>query len=121
MTSPRGKSKVIATRNFEQNLEHIERFLEDAGAAFRFEQLVDDLLERVVPALERTPRIGAPIGQASVPAEAAVLFERILLRLKAREARTLVRGDFVLLNIVSDGVVHLVAMKHHREGAFRIT
>src|SRR5437660_7646247 len=51
---------VKVTGNFERNLEDIEHFLGQAGATEAFDSLLSELLESVVPNLERFPQIGRP-------------------------------------------------------------
>lgn len=53
---PVGKS----TANFERNLEEIERFLIEAEEPQAFDGLLDELLDTVIPNLERFPEIGGP-------------------------------------------------------------
>ncbi len=114
------KTRVLVTHSFELDLERIERFLTGIGAAHRVDELVDDLVELVIPLLERLPRVGHLFHDRLLDEEGRVLFDRMKRRLDTREARTLVRGDFIVLYLVSDSVVHLVGARHHREGGFRL-
>lgn len=57
------------TSNFERNLEEIERFLTEPEAPQAYDGLLDELLETVIPNLERFPGMGRPfmqIGRAHV-------------------------------------------------------
>ena len=118
MTKRRRKSRVIVTRGFELDIERIDRFLDRSAATHRLDELLEDLQERVIPLLERTPRVGPRFVRSTLSAESGLLFERIVARLRAREARTLVRGDFMLVYVVSDEATHLVGLRHHRESGF---
>ena len=115
----RRKLRVLATRGFERDLERIERFLESTGHAAGLDTLLDDLEGRVIPLLERTPRIGPPLQTLKLAADARLLLERVQSRLGANEARTLVRPDFVVLYVLGERVVHLVSVRHHRESGFK--
>ncbi|MBL8951116.1 MAG: type II toxin-antitoxin system RelE/ParE family toxin [Myxococcaceae bacterium] len=107
------------TAAFERNLARIEQVLDDAGASQRFEELVDDLLERVIPLLESTPALGAPLSNHTLTEESRLLLDKISRQVSATAARQLVRGDFVMLYVVSEQRVHLLAVRHHREANFR--
>ncbi|MFZ4538115.1 hypothetical protein [Propionivibrio sp.] len=48
------------TANFERNLEGIELFLTELEAPQAFDDLLDELLETVIPNLERFPEMGSP-------------------------------------------------------------
>jgi hypothetical protein len=113
-------TEVVITRNFELDLERIEKFQVSAGTAQRIDELVDDLFERTLPLLERFPDAGPPYDRNKLPHAAELVLRRVEARLKARQVRSLVRGDFVLLYIVSKDRVYLVCIKHHREAHFRL-
>ena len=52
------KPVVRLTANFERNLADIERFLTEAAAPHAFDGLLDELLDTVIPNLERFPGLG---------------------------------------------------------------
>ena len=54
------KTVVKFTANFERNLESIELFLTEVEAPQAFDGLLDELLETVIPNLERFPKMGTP-------------------------------------------------------------
>ncbi|MCM8622001.1 MAG: type II toxin-antitoxin system RelE/ParE family toxin, partial [Candidatus Accumulibacter sp.] len=54
------KPVVKFTANFERNLEEIKRFLTDTEAPQAYDGLLDELLEMVIPNLERFPDMGRP-------------------------------------------------------------
>lgn len=116
----RSKTKVVITHSFELDLERIAAFLTRVGAAHRIDELANDVIEGVIPMLERVPRVGQLFHDQILDEEGRLLFERIMRRLAAREARTLVRGDFVVLFLLGDVTVHLVGARHHREAGFRL-
>ncbi|MCX7158810.1 MAG: type II toxin-antitoxin system RelE/ParE family toxin, partial [Proteobacteria bacterium] len=57
---PAVRPTVRVTENFERNLADIERFLTDAEAPRAYDALLDELLDTVIPNLERFPGIGRP-------------------------------------------------------------
>ena len=52
------KLVVKLTANFERNLADIEYFLTEAGAPHAYDALLDELLDTVIPNLERFPGMG---------------------------------------------------------------
>src|SRR4030067_8715 len=52
------KPVVRLTANFERNLAYIERFLTEAEAPQAYDALLDELLDTVIPNLQRFPGIG---------------------------------------------------------------
>lgn len=119
MKSRGGRVRLGITRGFEGDLARIQDFLEGVGAAGRVDAFLEDLERQVIPLLKRTPHLGAPLRTDALPPEGQLLFARLRPRLKGREARTLVRSDFVLLYVVGDDGVWLVSVRHQREAGFR--
>ena len=63
---------VRLTANFERHLFDIEQFLAEAEASQAFDTLIDELLDTVLPNLERFPDLGRPFFNRAVrSAEAA--------------------------------------------------
>ena len=54
------KPVVRLTANFERNLESIELLLTEVEASQAFDGLLDEMLETVIPNLERFPKMGRP-------------------------------------------------------------
>ena len=52
------KPVVRLSANFERNLADLERFLTEAGAPQAYDALLDELLDTVLPNLERFPGMG---------------------------------------------------------------
>ena len=50
--------RVLFTENFDKNLKSIRRFQEEREAEQLFDQLVNELLETIIPNLERFPDMG---------------------------------------------------------------
>lgn len=114
-----GKSKVRVTRNFEQNLEDIRRFLTESEAPQAFDGLLDHLFATVIPNLERFPAIGVDfMARQTLSLEGRTLHERLLTRLENAILREYIFGDYLVLYAVLTGKIYLLAIKHHRQLTF---
>lgn len=60
------KLVVKLTANFERNLADIERFLAETEAASAYDALLDEMLDTVIPNLERSPGMGCPFLSRTV-------------------------------------------------------
>jgi plasmid stabilization system protein ParE len=60
------KCAVKFTVNFERNLADIERFLVKAEAPQTYDALLDELIDTVIPNLERFPGLGRPFFNRAV-------------------------------------------------------
>ena len=89
-----GLMTIKQTANFERNLADIEAFLTEADAPQAYDALLDDLLNTVIPNLERFPGLGRPFFNRAIgSAEAA----NAIAALKTKLAlRTLTLPKFVL-------------------------
>ena len=111
---------VKVTANFERNLDSIRDFLVSSDAAQAFAALIESLTDRVIPAMERFPDIGADFtARAPLSREGQVLFDR-LVALAGSEAdvRQWIEGDYVILYLVRGGSIFLLSIKHHRQLSF---
>jgi len=108
------------TANFERNLDQIREFLSAADAPAAFDALIDHLIERVLPALETFPDIGADfMARAPLSREGHVLFERLAaLAGSGAEVRQLIEGDYIVLYLVRGTSLYLLSIKHHRQLSF---
>jgi hypothetical protein len=52
------KIRVELTANFERNLDAIEAFWQECGAPHAYDDLLAELLQKVIPNLEQHPRFG---------------------------------------------------------------
>lgn len=115
------KLVVKFTANFERNLEEIERFLNEAEAPAAFDGLLDELLETVIPNLERFPAMGRPflrrqIHSVEVTNAVAVLTEKLASLTSEPDAiREYVLKHYLLLYAPIDGAIHLLAIRHQRQ------
>lgn len=113
--------RVGKTRNFEANLLELEDHAERHGAAQRFDRLLHDLSTRLIPLLAETPGVGAPFRTEHLrSAEALFVLERMVRKLKGSELRQIVSGQFLVLYLVGARSVQLLAVRHHRQGGFRL-
>lgn len=118
------KHTVKITANFERNLEDIERFLNEAGVPRAYDGSLDELLETVVPNLERFPDMGRPfLGREARSVEVANALAVLHAKLSAslgddHALREYVLKDYLLLYAVIDGAVYLLTIRHQRQLSF---
>lgn len=118
MADPR--FRIEATASFLERLEAIEAFLVEAGAAFAYDRLIDDLRSTVVPNLARFPRIGR-LYLDNPPQSAEALAQFASLPAGAADTlREYLHGDYLVLYALSepDRVIHLLSIRHHRQISF---
>ena len=121
----RAKKPVVKfTANFERNLEEIERFLIEAEAPEAFDGLLDELLETVIPNLERFPEMGRPFFRQLIRSvEAANAVAALKEKLATLTAETDAIREYVLkhslmLYAVIGGTIYLLAIRHQRQRSF---
>ena len=118
------KPAVKFTANFERNLEDIERFLSEAEASQAFEGLLDELLETVIPNLERFPEMGCsfmarqPRSVESTNALATLRTRLSTLTPDTDALRDYVLKDYLLLYALIGGTIYLLAIRHQRQLSF---
>ena len=115
---------VQLTANFERNLEDIERFLIEADTAQAFDDLLDELLETVIPNLQRFPDMGRQFLARSLRSvettNALETLQAKLLELTSDSAalREYILADYLLLYVQIEGIVSLLSIRHHRQLSF---
>lgn len=73
---------VKLTRNFERNLDDIERFLDENEATRAFDLLLDELADAVIPNLESFPKMGRPfLDRPALSVEATNRVEKLRTQL----------------------------------------
>lgn len=90
---------VKLTANFEQNLQEVEAFLSEAGLSQAFDALLDELIDTIIPNLERFPEMG-----------------RLFLDRPARSveaANSIARLDKQLRAVTDDGDIREYVMTHY--------
>ena len=115
------KLVVKLTANFERNLADIEGFLTEVDAP---DGLLDELLDTVIPNLERFPGMGRLFlnrAVGSVEATNALIALRTKLKAVLAEPaglREYVMDHYLVLYVQIDGAIHLLSIKHHRQLSF---
>ena len=118
------KLVVKLTANFERNLADIEAFLTEADAPQSLDGLLDELLDTVIPNLERFPGMGRPfLNRAVGSVEASNALTALRAKLKAvlaepADLREYVMDHYLVLYVQIDGNIHLLSIKHHRQLSF---
>ena len=114
---------VKFTANFERNLGGIQQFLGDAQAPQAFDALLDELLDTVVPNLERFPDMGRrfmsrPVRSVEVSNELAKLQKQLAAIAQDGEVREYVMTHYLVLYARLESSVYLLSIKHHKQLAF---
>lgn len=114
---------VKFTANFERNLADIEAFLRQMEAPQAFDDLVDELVEVVVPNLERFPGLGRLFLQRQVrSAEGAHSVDLLTRQLQAiapeGEIREYVMTHYLVLYARIKKTVHLLSIRNQRQLSF---
>lgn len=118
------KSVVKLTSNFERNLADVEQFLAKAEAPRAYDALLDELLDTVIPNLERFPDIGRPfLTRATRSVETTIALEALRAKLAAMTTdlealREYILADYLVLYAKLDGLIYLLAIRHHRQISF---
>ena len=118
------KPIVRLTTNFERNLADIEHFLTEAEAPQAYDALLDELLDTVIPNLERFPGIGRPfLANAARSVETTNALEALHAKLSAltpdpEALREYILDHYLLLYATIDANLYLLAIKHHRQLSF---
>ena len=112
------------TANFERNLEGIEFFLTEVEAPQAFDGLLDELLETVIPNLERFPEMGRPFlarqarSVETTNALATLRAKLLALTPDVDALREYVLKDYLLLYAPIGGTIYLLAIRHQRQLSF---
>lgn len=116
------KSKLAAvklTANFEANLAGIEQFWNEADAPLAYFKLINEVLDTVIPNLERHPRMGRSFLTREIHSvEAKTIVERLKTRIGRGEIRETLTGDYLILYALIGDTVYLLSIKHHRQLSF---
>lgn len=110
---------IKLTANFERNLEAIAAFLASVDAQLTYDRLLDDLADTLIPNLENFPALGRPFLVRPVGSvEVANALERLKIKPPYDELREYLFTDYMVLYSQLDNVIHLLAIKHHRQLSF---
>lgn len=113
------KITVKLTAHFEHNLEAIASFLAEANALPAYGKLLDELLDTLIPNLERFPDMGRNfLERPAGSVEAVNAIERLEAKLQGGELREYLLADYLVLYARFGTEIHLLAIKHHRQLSF---
>lgn len=120
---PAEQLTVKLTRNFERNLDDIERFLEESEASDAFDMLLDELTETVIPNLESFPKMGRPfLDRPALSVEAMGRVAKLRTQLddlgSGSDIREYVLSHYLVLYAVTETMVYLLSIRHHRQLSF---
>ena len=120
---PTKQHAVKLTRNFERNLDDIERFLDENEATNAFDLLVDELADTVIPNLESFPKMGRPfLDRPALSIEATNRVEKLRTQLddlgSNSDIREYVLSRYLVLYAVTETTVYLLSIRHHRQLSF---
>ena len=120
---PTEQHVVKVTRNFERNLEDIERFLEESDATSAFDLLLDELTDTVAPNLGSFPKMGRPfLDRPALSIEATNRVEELRTQLddlgSSSDIREYVLSHYLVLYAVTETKVYLLSIRHHRQLSF---
>jgi len=115
---------VRLTANFERNLADIERFLTEAEAPQADDALLDELLDTLIPNLERFPGIERPfLAHAARSVETTNALEALRAKLSVltpdpEALRDYILDHYLMLYAQIDANLYLLAIRHHRQLSF---
>ena len=124
MTAPSSPTIPIKiTANFERNLAEIETFLTAAQAPHAFDALLDELMDTVIPNLERFPGLGRlflarPVRSAEAANGVARLTQQLGDIAQDGELREYVMTHYLLLYARIQGTIYLLSIRHQRQLSF---
>jgi plasmid stabilization system protein ParE len=115
--------RIKLTANFERNLEEIEKFLLGAKASDACDGLLNDLLETVIPNLERFPAMGRsfmdrPIRSVETSSGIDILRTKLLKIGRHAAIREYVLQHYLVLYAFSGEEIFLLAIRHHKQLSF---
>lgn len=114
---------IKLTRNFERNLDDIERFLEESEATSTFDLILDELADTVILNLESFPKMGRPfLDRPALSIEATSRVEKLRTQLdglgSSSDIREYVLSHYLVLYAVTETTVYLLSIRHHRQLSF---
>lgn len=120
---PAEQLTVKLTRNFERNLDDVERFLEESEASGAFDMLLDELTETVILNLESFPKMGRPfLDRPALSVEAMGRVAKLRTQLddlgSGSDIREYVLSHYLVLYAVTETMVYLLSIRHHRQLSF---
>lgn len=120
---PAEQLTVKLTRNFERNLDDVERLLEESEVSGAFDMLLDELTETVILNLESFPKMGRPfLDRPALSVEAMGRVAKLRTQLddlgSGSDIREYVLSHYLVLYAVTETMVYLLSIRHHRQLSF---
>jgi plasmid stabilization system protein ParE len=121
---PAVRITIRLTANFERNLADIERFVTEAEEPQAYDTLLDEVLDTLIPNLERFPDIGRPfLANAARSVETTNALEALRAKLLAltpdpHALREYILDHYLVLYTQIDANLYLLAIRHHRQLSF---
>ena len=117
--------QVRFTANFVANVEQIAAYWDAQSFPRGADLLLDELEQRTVPMLEQHPRVGRLfMGRRPTTVQAQTLWRALQSRLgrfdSDSQVREYVMDDCLVLYLLTPSVIHLLAIRHHRQLAFDV-
>lgn len=115
---------VKLAANFERNLADIEQFLSDTELPKAYDALLDELLDTVIPNLERFPGMGRPflsrmVGSVETTNALAALRTKLSALTPDRDGlHEYIMDHYLVLYAQIGGNIYLLSIKHHRQLTF---
>jgi plasmid stabilization system protein ParE len=111
--------QVRVTPHFRRTLGEVEAFLCEAGAGHAFDVLLDDLADKVIPNLAKFPEMGRDfMARSAGSIEVSQGLEGLRNLAGAMRLREYSLPPYLLLYATTGQVVHLLAIRHHRQLSF---
>ena len=115
----RSRVTVRLAANFERNLADIDSFLIEAEAPSAYDALMGELLETVIPNLERFPEMGRRfLDRPGGSVESVRGLEKLRVRMGEGESREYVLKEYLVIYLREGESIHLLSIKHHRQLSF---
>lgn len=119
------RTSVSTTDNFEANLVQIEIYWDDNHFPQGYDLLLNELVDTVIPNLERHPRLGRPFAERhpqTVQAQEKLQAVNTQLANLATNAelREYVLSDYTALYALVENNIYLLAIKHQKQLAFDV-
>lgn len=115
----RSAAGIRLSANFERNLAEVKAYLAQAETAAAYGALLDELLDTVIPNLERYPAMGRQfLARPAGSVEGVKALEKLRARLGGGELREYVLRDYLVLYLHEGAAVYLLCIRHHRQLSF---
>jgi hypothetical protein len=117
------KATVKLTANFERKLEEIAHYPSEAEALQDFAALLDELMDAVIPNLERFPTMGRsflsrPIRSVEASNGMGILQGKLVRIGEEAEVRECVLEHCLMLYACVGSVIHLLSIRQHKQLSF---